>query len=365
MCKPVILKAWRKSDNNNLNPLNIQIQKSNLQSFCLHLHRNIMRLFLLLVLWTIQLNAQPAVPKPTFNTFQPIGVGNKKMNNAKYNDPIQETNMPMGLTSAEVIRQSQQNTANVMGVTSTGQPYHQSNTRSIQLAELEELKKNEIKENYNNNLQRFEQFNQQLLQLNPNNFSITKAVYLSEAPFYNYPPSFEVFQGAIKQKAKLARQILQKEGLSEKNNSAINYAIQKLFSQNNIYYDTKTKKEFVAKKIAYDFDDFDGEKDWTKMFVTKLLQTNSGQCHSLPLLYLCIAEQLHAKAYLSLAPNHSFIQYFDSKGERKNFETTNGNLVNIIWLMQSNAISSIALKNKTYLIRFLPNNYMHNVWPIF
>ena len=138
-----------------------------------------------------------------------------------------------------------------------------------------------------------------------------------------------------------------------------------MFSQNNIYYDTKTKKEFVAKKIAYDFDDFDGEKDWTKMFVTKLLQTNSGQCHSLPLLYLCIAEQLHAKAYLSLAPNHSFIQYFDSKGERKNFETTNGNLVNIIWLMQSNAISSIALKNKTYLIRFLPNNYMHNVWPIF
>ena len=85
------------------------------------------------------------------------------------------------------------------------------------------------------------------------------------------------------------------------------------------------------------------------MYVTKLLHTGSGQCHSLPLLYLCIAEQLHAKAYLSLAPNHSFIQYFDANGNKFNFETTNANLVSETWLVQNTFVTSTAIKNKTYL----------------
>ncbi len=142
---------------------------------------------------------------------------------------------------------------------------------------------------------------------------------------------------------------MKQEGLSIKNGFAVHYAIQKLFAQDNIIHDTKTNKDYQIKRLKYDFDDFMGEKDWSKMFVTKLLQTNSGQCHSLPLLYLCIAEQLNTKAYLSLSPNHSFIQYFDSKGKKKNFETTNGNLVSTNWLMQSDAISAIAYKNRTYL----------------
>jgi hypothetical protein len=88
------------------------------------------------------------------------------------------------------------------------------------------------------------------------------------------------------------------------------------------------------------------------MFVTKLLQTNSGQCHSMPLLYLCIAERLHIKAYLSLAPNHSYIQFFDNKKVLRNFETTNGHIVSTSWLLQSDAISAMAYKNKTYLDTF-------------
>jgi hypothetical protein len=147
----------------------------------------------------------------------------------------------------------------------------------------------------------------------------------------------------------MVRLLLKQEGLSTKDASAVHYGIQKFFAQENIIHDPKANKTYRTNKLKYDFDDFDGEKDWTKMFVTKLLQTNAGQCHSLPLLYLCIAEQLHAKAYLSLAPNHSFIQYFDSKGRRKNFETTNGHLVSVGWLMQSAAINATAYKNGTYL----------------
>lgn len=85
------------------------------------------------------------------------------------------------------------------------------------------------------------------------------------------------------------------------------------------------------------------------MLVTKLLKTNSGQCHSLPLLYLCIAEQLNTKAFLALSPDHSFIQYYDSKGKLRNFETTNGNVVTMDWLIESTDVNATALKNKSYL----------------
>ena len=145
------------------------------------------------------------------------------------------------------------------------------------------------------------------------------------------------------------KQILKREGINTNSNVAKNYGIQKLYKQDNNFINPKTKQTFTAPKITYDFNDPYGEKNWSNMFLTKLLGTGKGQCHSMPLLYLAIAEQLGAKAYLSLSPEHSFIQYFNENGYRYNFETTNGNLVNQTWLMQSNYINATALKNKTYL----------------
>jgi len=192
---------------------------------------------------------------------------------------------------------------------------------------------------------------QEFLQLNPDSFSITKAVYLSESAFYDNStlPSFKAFQLAIGKRTELVKQILRKEGLDEKHNVSLNYAIQKLYNSSNVYFDSSTGHNYWVEKMKYDFDDFMGDSDWTKMYVNKLLHTGSGQCHSLPLLYLCVAEHLHAKAYLSLAPNHSFIQYFDSAGNRYNFETTNGYLVSQTWLAGSNFVTAGAIRNKTYL----------------
>jgi hypothetical protein len=38
---------------------------------------------------------------------------------------------------------------------------------------------------------------------------------------------------------------------------------------------------FYHTPYTYDFDDMWGEKDWTKMFVSKLLATGKGNCHSM------------------------------------------------------------------------------------
>ncbi len=99
----------------------------------------------------------------------------------------------------------------------------------------------------------------------------------------------------------------------------------------------------------YDYEDFRGEKDHTKQFVTKLLRTGTGQCHSLPLLYKLLADQLGVKAYISMAPNHSFIQVKDNTGRLYRYETTNGHFVTDAFHMTSGYIKAGALKSGAYL----------------
>ncbi|OON65254.1 hypothetical protein [Hymenobacter sp. CRA2] len=99
----------------------------------------------------------------------------------------------------------------------------------------------------------------------------------------------------------------------------------------------------------YDFQDFWGRQDYTKQFVTKLLRTNSGQCHSLPLLYKLVADGLGIRTYLSMAPNHSYIQVLDNQGELYSYEPTNGHFVSDAYYMSSGFIKAGALKQRAYL----------------
>ncbi|MFT4023318.1 MAG: hypothetical protein QM664_05995 [Flavihumibacter sp.] len=285
--------------------------------------------------------AQPATPK--FQAFQPISIANSsqaagftpgRANPLAPHDPYKEQNL----------RMMQQG-----GMTLPGP----SMSKRQQQAELRTLLPEEYqptsREAINAIAQPFLNSFHQLLQLNPDSFSITKAVYLVESAYYDKPYSFQEFSRAMQQRAMVVQEILKQEGLDNKNNLALNYAIQRLFRKPTTLYNAKTNRSITIDKLRYDFDDYLGEKEWTKMFVTKVLETNSGQCRSFPLLYLCLAEQVGAKAYLSLSPNHSFIQFFDKKGRQYNFETTNGNLVSIAWLMQSTNVNATAYKNRTYL----------------
>lgn len=195
---------------------------------------------------------------------------------------------------------------------------------------------------YRNTLSTLEGFN-------PDSFSLTKAVFLVENAYLDNKYSFEDFLNGVSTRANLVKQILKRENLDLKSDLALNYGIQKLYKQYNQYYDKQAKRAFDIKPFRYDFDDVRGEKDYTKMFVGKMMTSGKGQCHSMPLLYLMIAEQLGAKAWLSLAPQHSFIQFKDANGNLVNFETTNGNLVSNNWLVQSGFINGNALKERTYL----------------
>jgi hypothetical protein len=101
--------------------------------------------------------------------------------------------------------------------------------------------------------------------------------------------------------------------------------------------------------MQYDFDDYNGESNWSNMFVSKLLATRKGQCHSLPLLYLILCEQTGTEAYLTYSPSHSYVKIKDGSGNWHNLELTNGHIVTDAFIVGSGYVTSEAIKNKTYM----------------
>ena len=101
--------------------------------------------------------------------------------------------------------------------------------------------------------------------------------------------------------------------------------------------------------MQYDFEDYRGEREWSKMFVSKLLATKKGQCHSLPLLYLILCEEAGTEASLVYSPSHSYVKFKDKTGNWYNLELTNGRIVSDAYIIGSGFITSEAIKNGTYL----------------
>jgi hypothetical protein len=101
--------------------------------------------------------------------------------------------------------------------------------------------------------------------------------------------------------------------------------------------------------FGYDFDDFSGSDDWTKMFVTKLISSHKGNCHSLPFLYKILAEEMDEDAYLSLAPNHIYIKLYNKQNGWYNTELTSGVFPIDAWLMASGYIHTDAIRSGIYM----------------
>lgn len=101
--------------------------------------------------------------------------------------------------------------------------------------------------------------------------------------------------------------------------------------------------------FTYDFDDIFGSKDWEQTFVSKLINTHKGNCHSLPYLYKIICEELNIPCHLALAPNHIYIKHRAEKGGWYNVELTSASFPTDAWLMASGYISLEAVQNGIYL----------------
>ncbi|MDR2948258.1 MAG: hypothetical protein LBV71_03525, partial [Prevotella sp.] len=99
----------------------------------------------------------------------------------------------------------------------------------------------------------------------------------------------------------------------------------------------------------YDFEDPLGRKNWSKMFVSKLLETGKGNCHSLPYLYKILADELNIPCNLAFAPNHIYIKLFSEKTGWYNTELTNGSFPIDAWVMASGYVTIDAIRNSLYM----------------
>lgn len=185
----------------------------------------------------------------------------------------------------------------------------------------------------------------QLSEMNPNDFSVKKATFIIENAFYEERKDYEEFNQIVKQTGDFLREKMNELGYNKNSNLAKNFILFQFFA------DTLEIKSKNLKHLPfeYDFEDYMGRDDFTKVFVTKLLETGSGQCNSLPRLYLILAEEIGAEAFLSLSPNHSYIKFRDEHENWYNLELTNNMFTLDSFILQSGYIKSEALQNEIYM----------------
>ncbi|MFM7017596.1 hypothetical protein [Flavobacterium sp.] len=181
--------------------------------------------------------------------------------------------------------------------------------------------------------------------LNPENYSIKDINFKIENAFFENKLQKEEFDKLIKQTADFIIAKTKELHFDINSNSVKNFMLFKFFTEPTQVKGFK-EKHFP---IKYDFEDYSGDKNWSKMFVSKLLKTNTGQCHSMPLLYLILAEQIGAVAYLSQSPNHSYIKFQDEKGKWYNLELTNGMFTVSSFILNNGFIRSEAIQNNIYM----------------
>nr|WP_321355642.1 hypothetical protein [uncultured Draconibacterium sp.] len=101
--------------------------------------------------------------------------------------------------------------------------------------------------------------------------------------------------------------------------------------------------------FRYDFEDMWGQEDWSGMFVSKLLATRKGNCHSLPYLYKILTQEFNITSYLAFAPNHIYIKLHSKTSGWYNTELTSGTFPVDAWIMASGYVHLDAIRNGLYM----------------
>ncbi|NQX96911.1 MAG: hypothetical protein HRT73_03405 [Flavobacteriales bacterium] len=181
--------------------------------------------------------------------------------------------------------------------------------------------------------------------------SFKKAVFITENAYWDNELNYELFSKEVLKLTRLckavakSRQLLYDEADKEKmtKHAAIFSVITDTLP---ISYNGGIVKR---PPFTYDFEDFFGYKDWSKMFVIKLMNTKKGNCHSLPYLYKILAEEMGEQAYLSLAPNHIYIKLKNKKSGWYNTELTSGIFPIDAWVKSSGYIHMNAIRNGIFM----------------
>lgn len=173
---------------------------------------------------------------------------------------------------------------------------------------------------------------------------LKRAVFLVENAWNGNTGSYADFCKSIHQMAADCRYLISRA--NEQDNETCNMAVFEYLSDTTRVPGKAGLETHFP--IRYDFDDFMGKQDWSKMFVTKLVKTGTGQCHSMPLLYLILANEVGAKANLAFGPSHIYVKFPDGRGKLRNLELTNGRLTTDAWIVGSGYVKAEAVRHGIY-----------------
>lgn len=172
--------------------------------------------------------------------------------------------------------------------------------------------------------------------------SIKRAIFLQEWAYLDGEPDYDEYCSGIDSTAQAIIRFIRANNLQNFRTGG-NYALFEYFSRP---YSMNGYKPFT-----YDFDDFSGADDFTKLFVTKVMRTHSGQCRSLPMYYKVLAEAIGTEAHISFAPQHLFIRHRDEQNPSKwvNVELTTQSLSRELFYIEQFGINADEIRNKVYL----------------
>ncbi len=194
----------------------------------------------------------------------------------------------------------------------------------------------------------FIELQKMLSNVEPLNFK--KAVFITENAYFNNALSYKDYNSYIQFLVSLSKAYrkanpLKKYFFADSNDVNISSSVFKILKDS--LYDSK--KQLIMPPYTYDFEDSFGEKDWSKIFVVKLMETHTGNCHSLPFLYKILCEEQGVNAYLAYAPNHIYIKQRCKKDGWYNTELTSGVFPIDAWIIASGYVSTEAIKNSLYM----------------
>jgi len=179
--------------------------------------------------------------------------------------------------------------------------------------------------------------------------SIKKAVFTVENTFLENTFSYHEYSQQISQMVSLCQQQIHPAKRTKPSQDDKHLALYQFFCDTTYVYGPDQSLKAIHYPFVYDFEDYCGEQDHRQVFVTKLMATNTGQCHSLPLLYKILADEMKVEAFISTAPSHTYVQHRDQRGNWYHLELTAGRYVTEANMMNFGYIKAAALKNKIYM----------------
>ena len=179
--------------------------------------------------------------------------------------------------------------------------------------------------------------------------SIARSVFIVENAFYGNSMNYADYQSFIKRKAAFCNRIIKESKQNPNDNLAKNMAIFRLLTEKVPFRNNAKERTEYHLPLQYDYHDYKSEERFDSHFITKLMGSNVGQCYSMPLYYLILAEEMNAEAYWSLSPKHSHVKIQDKKGNWYNIELTCSSILSDAHYTNSSYLKAEALRSKIYL----------------